>query len=225
VIGYCLCVFQVNGNIINNIQLTMSLSVDSSAYNVARTVINMNILRQIEDDLDIDEKISILFLIIDNYADGFNDIFKLFQMKAENAYIIVNYIKNQNPENWEDKILEALCIVNNREIIKKLRISFSDLNLQYVPMLKSYSKSINVVAKCLYRLCESLNESEQKLLLHYVKSENHNYEPFLDNINYLELHMLYWIQIGYITISKGMLNSVYNLHFFNYGYMFYFVIF
>jgi len=205
-----MCVFQVNGNIINDIQLTMSLSVDAIAYNAARTVININILRQIEDDLDIDEKISILFLIIDNYADGFNDIFKLFQMKAENAYIILNYIKN-HPENWEDKILEALCIVNNREIIKKLRMSFSDLNLHYVPKLKSYSKSINVVAKCLYRLCESLNESEQKLLLNYVKSENHNYEPFLDNINYLELHMLYWIQIGYMTISKGMLTSKYNL--------------
>jgi len=108
--------------------------------------------------------------------------------------------------------------VNNREIIKKLRLSFSDLNLQYVPKLKSYSKNINVVAKCLYRLCESLNESEQKLLLNYVKSENHNYEPFLDNINYLELHMLYWIQIGYMTISKGMLTSKYNLHLFNYVY-------
>lgn len=186
----------------------MSLSVDAIAYNVAKTVININILSQIEDDLDIDEKISILFLITDNYADGFNDIFKLFQI-TENAHIIVDYVKN-HPENWEEKILEALSILNNREVIRKLRISFSDLDLQYVPKIRLYSKSINVVAKCLYRLCESLDENEQKLLLNYVKSENCNYEPLLDNIDYLELHMLYWIQIGYITISKGMYTLISN---------------
>ncbi|XP_011706228.1 PREDICTED: caspase-8 [Wasmannia auropunctata] len=188
---------------------TMSLSVDAIVYSV-KTTININILRQIEDDLDLDEKISILFLIIDNYADGFNDIFKLFQMKTENVYIIVDYVKN-HPENWEEKILEALCILNNREVIKKLNISFSDLNLQYIPKLTSYSRNINVIAKCLYRLCEYLNENEQKLLLNYVKSENHNYESLLDNVYYLELHMLYWMQIGYITITKGKTHNIKKL--------------
>lgn len=185
----------------------MSLSVDAIAYHVAETVININILRQIEDDLDIDEKISILFLIIDNYADGFNEIFELFRTKTENAYIIVDYVK-KHPENWKDKILEALCILNNQEVIRKLKVSSRDLDLQYVPKSTLYSRSINVVAKCLYRLCESLDENEQKLLLNYVKSENCNYEPLLDNIDYLELHMLYWMQIGYITISKGISTSI-----------------
>ncbi|XP_071637620.1 caspase-8 isoform X1 [Temnothorax longispinosus] len=188
----------------------MSLSVDAIAYHAAETVININILRQIEDDLDIDEKISILFLIIDNYSDGFNNIFKLFETKTENAYVIVDYVK-KHPENWKEKILEALCILNNQEVIRKLRVSFNDLNLQYVPKLIFYSRSINTVAKCLYRLCESLNENEQKLLLNNVKSENCNYEPLLDNVDYLELHMLYWIQIGYITISKDKLHNMKKL--------------
>jgi len=187
----------------------MSLLMDGIAYNIAKTVININILKQIEDDLDMDEKISILFMILD-YANEFNNIFELFKLKTENAYVIVDYVKN-NPENWEEKVLEALCILNNRQVLKKLGISFNVLDLQYVPKLTSYSKSINVIAKCLYKLCESLNESEQKLLLNYVKSEIHNYDPLLDNVDFLELHMLYWIQIGYITISKGMFTSVYNL--------------
>lgn len=188
----------------------MSLSVDADiVYRIqTETVININILRQIEDDLDIDEKISILFLIIDNYADGFNEIFELFQTK--NAYIIVDYIK-KHQKNWEEKVLEALCILNNQEVIRKLKVTFNDLDLQYVPKLMSYSRSINVVAKCLYRLCESLDENEQELLLNYVKSENCNYEPLLDNVDYLELHMLYWMKIGYITISRGIFTSMYNL--------------
>ncbi|KYQ51842.1 Caspase-3 [Trachymyrmex zeteki] len=187
----------------------MSLLMDGIAYNVAKTVININILKQIEDDLEIDEKISILFMIFD-YASGFNNIFELFKINTKNAYIIVDYVKN-NPENWEEKVLEALCILNNRQVLKKLGISFSVLDLQYVPKLTSYSKSINVIAKCLYKLCESLNESEQKLLLNYVKSEIHNYEPLLDNVDYLELHMLYWIQIGYITISKDKMHNMKKL--------------
>lgn len=187
----------------------MSLSVDAVAYHATETVMNMNILRQIEDDLDIDEKISILFLIIDNYADGFNDIFKLFQ-ERENAYIIVDYVKKY-PTNWKEKILEALCILNNREVIRKLKLSFSDLDKQYVPKVTLYSKSINIVAKCLYKLCESLNENEQNLLLSYVKSENYNYESLLDNVDYFELHILYWMQIGYITISKGMFTFMYKI--------------
>ncbi|XP_029667598.1 caspase-8-like isoform X2 [Formica exsecta] len=180
----------------------MSLSLDAIAHNTAKTVINLNILRQIEKDLDIDEKISVLFLIIEDYANVFRDIFDLFQKaKTENSYIIIDYVKKY-PENWEDKILEALCILNNREVTRKLRISFNDLDLQYVPKIRSYSKNINIVAKCLYRLCESFNESEQKLLLSYIKSDNSNYESLLDDIDYLELHMLYWMQIKYITISK-----------------------
>lgn len=190
----------------------MSLSVDAVAYHAVETVININILRQIEDDLDIDEKISILFMIIDNYADGFNDIFKLFQTRTENTYMIVDYVK-KHPDNWKERVLEALCILNNQEVIRKLNVSFSDLNLQYVPKLMSYSRSINVIAKCLYKLCESLDENEQKLLLNYVKSENCNYDSLLNNVDYLELHMLYWLQIGYITISKGMFISISNVKF------------
>ncbi|KYN22703.1 Caspase-10 [Trachymyrmex cornetzi] len=197
------------GILLMTIRLTMSLLMDGIAYSVAKTVININILKQIEDDLDIDEKISVLFMILD-YANGFNNIFDLFKLKTKNAYIIVDYVKN-NLENWEEKVLEALCILNNRQVLKKLGISPNVLDLQYVPKHTSYSKSINVIAKCLYKLCESLNESEQKLLLTYVKSEIHNYEPLLDNVDYLELHMLYWIQIGYITISKDKMHNMKKL--------------
>jgi len=123
--------------------------VDAIAHSPAKTVTNINILRQIEKDLDIDEKISVLFLIIEDYANAFRDIFDLFQkdQKTENSYIIVDYVKKYL-ENWEDKILEALCILNNRDVIRKLRISFEKLDLHYVPKSKSYSKNINIVAKC-----------------------------------------------------------------------------
>ncbi|XP_032676854.1 caspase-8-like isoform X1 [Odontomachus brunneus] len=183
----------------------MSLSVDASALDID-TVLNIDILRQIEDDLDIDEKISILFLIIEDYANIFRDVFKLFEKATkENTYIITDYVKQQS-EKWKDRVLEALCILNNREVIKKLRLRFSELDLQYFPKIKLCSKNISNIAKCLYAVCESLDEVDQKLLLKLVKSENANYEHLLDNIDYLELHMLYWMEIEYITVSNDQHN-------------------
>lgn len=184
------------------------ISMDAIANNTAnnRIAMDINILSQMEKDLDVDEKISILFLIAEDYANAFTDIFNLFKKaKTEDSCMIVDYVK-QYPENWEGKILESLCVLNNREVIRKLRVSFKYLDLQYVPNVRTYSENINVVAKCLYRVCESLNESEQKLLLSYVKSDISNYESLLDDVDYLELHMLYWMQVKYITISRGMFN-------------------
>lgn len=190
----------------------MSLSVDASAFDIADTALNIDILRQIEDDLDIDEKISILFLIIEDYTNIFRDVFNLFEKaKKENTYIITDYVKQQS-EKWKDRVLEALCILNNREVIKKLRLLFSDLDLQYFPKIILCSKNISNIAKCLYAICESLDEVDQKLLLKLVKSENSNYESLLDNIDYLELHMLYWMEIEYITVSNGMF-IIYLLNF------------
>jgi hypothetical protein len=192
--------------------MIVSLSMEMIEHDTAKTIININILRQIEDDLDIDEKISILFLIIEDYANAFSYIFNLYQRAQTEslAYIIIDYVKNY-PNNWENKILEALCILDNREVIRKLRISFDDLEIQYIPKFRLSAKNINVAAKCLYEVCESLDEDEQTLLLTFVKSDNPDYEQLLVNINNLELHILYWMQIKYITISKGMPNSLFNL--------------
>jgi len=188
-----------------------SLSMEVIGHDTAKTIINVNILRQIEDDLDIDEKISILFLIIENYANAFSHIFSLYQKaQTEKAYIIIDYVKNY-PDNWENKILEALCILDNREVIRKLGIPFDDLKEQYMPKFRLFARNINVVVKCLYEVCESLDEDEQTSLLTFVKSENSDYEPLLVNINNLELHILYWMQIKYITISKGINNLLFNL--------------
>lgn len=182
----------------------MSLSVDANTCDTTNNILNIDILRQIENDLDIDEKISILFLIIEDYTNSFKDVFYLFEKtKKGNTHIITDYVKQQ-PENWKDRVLEALCILNNREVIKKLRLPFNDLDLQYFPKITLCSKNINIIGKCLYAVCESLDDVDQKLLLRHVKSEISNYEPLLDNIDYLELHMLYWMHIEYITVSNGM---------------------
>ena len=191
-----------------------------SSNAVPRTIINDNIiegklskeiLRRIEDDLDIDEKISILFLITDNYTHGFQQTSDLLQKhKEHDAYILTEFIDG-HPSNWKSKLLEALSIIQNRQIIRKLGIPFNDLELLYLPKNRLCSRNLNVVAKCLYFLCEALTEDKTKLLLRYVKSDSTEYETNLEDTDYFELHVLYWVQQKYISINsdgKGRLKNL-----------------
>lgn len=60
---------------------------------------------------------------------------------------------------------------------------------------------MNLTAKCLYLLCETLSEDKIKLLLQYVKTDIIEYNVNLKDSDFLELHMLYWMQENYISIN------------------------
>ncbi|XP_033349218.1 caspase-8-like [Bombus vosnesenskii] len=182
----------------------MSLLIDAKpsvlSSNVSEDVLNKDILWKIENDLSIDEKISILFLMITDYQHSFREICDLLQnYKNHKVYILTEFI-NKYPENWKSKLLESICIIQNRQIIRKLGISFEDLDLLYLPKNGSCSRYLNLIAKSLYLLCEALSEDKIKLLLQYVRTDLTVYEEYLKDVDFLELHMLYWMQVNYISI-------------------------
>lgn len=167
-------------------------------------ILNKNILCKIEDDFDIDEKISILFLMITDYMHSFKIIYDLLKIHQENkAYILTEFI-NKYPQNWKNKLLEAICIIQNLQIIRKLGLSFKDLDLFYLPKNRSFSRYVNLTVKCLYLLCETLSEDKIKLLLQYVKTDIIEYKVNLKDSDFLELHMLYWMHENYISINLGL---------------------
>ncbi|CAD1472065.1 unnamed protein product, partial [Heterotrigona itama] len=172
-----------------NLKKIMSLLTDASPNNLNYNydnILNKDILWRIENDLDIDEKMSVLFLMIDDYEHSFQEIYDLLQkFKEDQAFILTEFV-NIHPNNWENKLLEAICVINNRQIIRKLGISFESFSLFYMPKIRSYSRYINLVAKCLYLLCEALCEDKTKLLLQYIQTDLTPYEENLKNIDFLE---------------------------------------
>lgn len=183
----------------------MFLSVDAVpnsmlASNVSKRKLNGEIVLKLEDDLDIDEKISILFLMLNN--DGYQEVYDLVQkFKRREARMLEEFI-NKHPEDWEHKLMESICVIKNKQIIRKLGLSSKDLNDLYLPGSKC-SRHLNPVAKCLYLLCEQISEDRIKLLLQYVKNDLVTYDENLNDTDPLELHMLYWIQQEYISIYAG----------------------
>nr|XP_034194728.1 caspase-8-like [Osmia lignaria] len=182
----------------------MCVSTDAMLCIVSNNIneeLNNDILEKIGYDLDIDEIISVLFLMIKNYAYSFNEVYGLLQKCKDNrSHVLVEFIK-KHPENWKNKLLEALCIIQNRHIIRKLGISFKDLELLYLPKNSLCSRSVNSVAKCLYLLCEALAENNIEYLVEFVKNDLPEYEENFKDTDFLELHILYWIQRKYISID------------------------
>ncbi|XP_076376993.1 caspase-8 Dredd [Megalopta genalis] len=193
----------------------MALESDARSIDFKRLQLeerlNENILEKIEDDLDIEEKISLLFLMTSNYTHGFQDVYQLLQEHMEQKTYILKAFIEIHKDNWRNKLLEAVCIIQNRQIIRKLGILYKDLQVQYMPQYRRWSKHVHQIAKCLYLLCEELTQEKAVMLLQYVKSDLSKYEECLKDTDCLELHMLYWMQETYISINLDDKVNVKNL--------------
>ncbi|KAK0161189.1 hypothetical protein PV327_009687 [Microctonus hyperodae] len=161
------------------------------------------VLKMIENELEINEKISILFLMLDNY-NCFDKLFNLYQnYKCDtniNNYIISDFI-NEITE-WEDKFIEALCIVKNYKVLINLGECINNLQLKYLSRETRISYKINLGAKILHKLFDSFTTHDLEIFLNSVYKDIIK-DDRLNNINIIELHALYWIHIGYISISSG----------------------
>lgn len=181
----------------------MNLQSDAAPcknHSIIESKLSKNDLEKIEDNLDIEEKISILFLMR-NDADAFQEIYRLFQNHEEQKTSILKTFIDNHKDNWKEKLLEALCIIQNRQIIRELGISYKDLEVSYKPQIKRWSRNINPVAKCLYFLCEELTQERSISFLRCVKDDFDNYTEILKDTDCLELHILYWIEQKYISIQ------------------------
>ncbi|XP_076646994.1 caspase-8 Dredd [Halictus rubicundus] len=181
----------------------MSLHIDAAPrknHLIIEDKLSKNDLEKIEDNLDIQEKISILFLMTSDSC-TFQEIYRLFQKHKEQETYILHIFIDNHEDNWRNKLLEALCIIQNRQVIRELGILYKDLESLYLPQIKRYSKYINPVAKCLYLLCEELTQEKSVSFLQYVKSDFSEYIESLKDTDCLELHILYWIQEKYISIN------------------------
>lgn len=187
-------------------KIKMVLTVDARAdriigYETIEENLNKQILQKIENDLDLDEKISILFLLTKDYTCAFQEIYDLFRkLREQKSYVISEFV-DKHPENWKDRLLEAICVLQNRQVIRKLGLEFSVLELLYTPKNKLCTKNFNRIAKCLYMLCEALTETRIKELLRYVINDLSDYEDCMKDVECLELHMLYWVKRKYISIN------------------------
>lgn len=177
--------------------------VGSTQNIIPRKAIDLRVLERLETDMDDYDKISCLFLIIDDYKRGF----KTFVDCQSNApTMISNFIRHNNVAEWQDKILEAICLMQNNKIVKNLGISIDDAKTLFATRTAEISLKINKYAKAFYCLFDNLTSNDESKLLKKVYEEISAPQilctfPANDS---LEVHLLWWIQEGFIDVSEGI---------------------
>ena len=168
----------------------------------AQSTIDAKILTQVENELEGFEKISILFLIAAENPHTYERVLALYKNIEKQPNVILEFIQN-NIELWGPKLIESLCIINNKEIIRNLGFLVENLMMRYHSEIPRYTIHVNAANKVLYKLFESMGIEKVKQLLQCVYQEDKIPQGELKELDYLELHALYWLHVKYITITSG----------------------
>lgn len=166
--------------------------------NLAEDKINLTKLKEIENYLDRQEKISIMFLttpikIVSHSYDLISNLLK----NHENCVISQWFLLEFNKTNWEEKLLESLLLIQNLQIIRYLGFTEYEEELfrkQFQIKEKEVSPNLNRVLKSLYLLCEDVCDEEMKKVVNQCGGNDIRQKEF-------ELYLLYWIQNNRISIS------------------------
>ncbi|XP_046994211.1 caspase-8 isoform X1 [Schistocerca americana] len=163
----------------------------------------------IEKELDFYEKIALVFLLYDNEDLALQRI--KVAKQSNRIGLISDWARLESSTNphWHDKFLEALCIIQNYKLIRKLGFSRSDVDLRFLPDNNETSVYVHIVRKALYILCESLDGSQSVQLLNHLKRKlvesGHApedlwaFDPDLLEIALLQMMSLRFLNVGSCT--------------------------
>lgn len=111
------------------------------------------------------------------------------------------WVRVQKDGIWENKLLEALCIIQNYQMLQKLGCSVDDEKARFLPHSPESSLFVNCVRKALYHVCESLDSEGLNELLRRIKEDYrclHGVELETFDPQYMEVNILCWSSRGYI---------------------------
>jgi hypothetical protein len=111
------------------------------------------------------------------------------------------WVRVQEDGLWEAKFLEALCIIQNYQMLQKLGCNVDSEKTRFLPHSPESSLFVNCMRKALYHVCESLDSEGLKKLLRYVREdyrrlfgvELETFDP-----EYMEVNILCWASRSYI---------------------------
>ncbi|CAH0552664.1 unnamed protein product [Brassicogethes aeneus] len=207
--------FWANYVMSNNISDNISESGDEdydeitldAAVNVPNFVnVSKNIeIKKISNKLDERDVVGIIFLGCDSPERALNILEDGFiKCNMENA--ILDWTKTES--NWQKKLVEALCIIQNFKILHELGFNKNEVINQYLPYHIYVSCDVMIKRKALYFLCENMNSIETSRLIKLVKMDFEanrlNFKLFTQNC-YLELYLLHWETLKY-DLSKILSN-------------------
>ncbi|KAK4879284.1 hypothetical protein RN001_007430 [Aquatica leii] len=157
---------------------------------------------EIEQALDLMEKISLVYLLYDHVEIALQSLIQLLNGTLLN--VIVEWAKQAvKTRNWHEKLIEALSIIQNFYIIENLGYKEKEVCDRFLPMNSNTSLFIHLYKKKLYRIFETMTNNQLKTFLSHVHNDFKHKQLIHKEfpMPYIEIYLLYWQSIRYITSS------------------------
>ncbi|EDV92202.1 caspase-8 [Drosophila grimshawi] len=180
--------------------------------------IHIDDLPYLERDLHIAQKVSLAFLLFgDSHGHATYILQKLLalmrspQSEQMHSDLLHQYALNANPTHWRGHLIEALCIIDARQALRKLGLNWPELRLHYLPHVRELALHIHPLLKAMYHICEQLTITQSGRLIldlnEKLTRHKQNNEPlhFYD-ADYLEIFLLDWLTHRHLRL--GDINAV-----------------
>lgn len=162
--------------------------------------LDQNVLEQIEKDLNFSDKLSVLFLLFASVENSFQMTLQILSEQKTLASAVISVT------NWKAQIIEALCLIQNKKVLKKVGLSMAQLkDVERKTYCRSSADKIEsnlrLAPKCLYLLCESISSKKTRELIDSVYQEVPKNKSLEAYDNQLEIHILWWIEQKFVRLS------------------------
>ncbi|CAG9768940.1 unnamed protein product [Ceutorhynchus assimilis] len=146
----------------------------------------------VEKQLDEYELVSLLYLLYDNNESALQAIEEMLSPRQIGFNSLAKWVEREGikDQKWPKKLEEALCIIQNYQVLKNFGHNKNDLQCTYLPSQIETSYLVNKLRKTLYLTAEKLTSTQTAKFINGMKTES-NFVPNY-NENYLELYFLYW---------------------------------
>ncbi|XP_017139082.1 caspase-8 [Drosophila miranda] len=173
-----------------------------SGHNILTQLESIHVLDlpYVERDLNFAQMVSLSFLLYgDEHSTATYILQKLLVLARATASdwshsdILSQYAKSK-PQTWRKYLVEALCIIGARQVLRKLGLCWQELRTHYLPHVGEISLHIHPLLKSLYTICEELTLAQRGRMVLDIKEKNSVGDPlrFYDP-EYLEIFLLDWL--------------------------------
>ncbi|EDW43724.1 caspase-8 isoform X1 [Drosophila sechellia] len=174
--------------------------------------IDQNDLIYAERDMNFAQKVGLCFLLYgDDHSDATYILQKLLVMARSDlsqSDLLIKFAKSR-PETWRRHLVEALCIIGARKVLRRLGFCWQELRMHYLPHIAGITLHVHPLLKSLYRMCEELSLAQSGRLFLDVGEKVASQQAgdplrFYDPA-YLEIFLLDWLTKR--SIKLGDINA------------------
>lgn len=183
------------------------MELNSSSCLFPNPKFNLDVLQHLENDLLLEEKIALVFLLYDVVPVAQERLCLTYKASKENTScqllqmnLLHNWALSSGPF-WKEKLVEGLLILKSFSNLKKLDLDLDLLIAHFLPYCLQTSLFIHPMKKVLYSICESLDSKDTKSVVSAVLRDCPSIKLEMLDLEYLEYFLLKLFRHQYIQLG------------------------